>query len=40
MAVPALLSGDAGLIGLTEPLLNYKPEEKLKIYREDLQLYP
>lgn len=32
-------SGNAGLIGLIEPLLNYKPEKKLEIYEEDLQLY-
>lgn len=36
--LPALLSGNAGLIGLIEPLLNYKPKKKLKIYEEDLQL--
>lgn len=33
-------SSPPGLIGLIEPLLNYRLEKKLKIYEEDLQLFP
>lgn len=39
MDVLALLSANAALIRLTEPLHNYSTEKKLEIYEEVLQLH-